>query len=52
MTARRRIANAPAAMPAPNPPSWVDRLEAWVDHLPGPAWLYYPGAAVVSVALH
>ncbi len=52
MTARRRVTNAPAAQPAPYPPSWVDRLEAWVDHLPGPAWLYYAGAAVVSVALH
>jgi hypothetical protein len=26
-------------------PSWVDRLTAWVVRRPGPAWLYYLGAA-------
>jgi hypothetical protein len=25
----------------PFPPSWIDRLIAWIDHLPGPAWLFY-----------
>lgn len=25
----------------PNPPSWIDHLIAWVDRLPGPAWLFY-----------
>lgn len=23
------------------PPSWIDRLIAWVEHLPSPAWLVY-----------
>jgi hypothetical protein len=38
---------APNAQPAsvtfkpPYPPSWFDRLTLWVDHLPGPAWVYY-----------
>ena len=31
----------------PYPPSWIDRLTAWVERLPGPAWLYYLGAGVV-----
>lgn len=25
----------------PYPPSWVDRLHAWVRRLPLPAWLFY-----------
>lgn len=25
----------------PYPPSWFDRLTAWVDRLPGPAWAFY-----------
>jgi hypothetical protein len=25
----------------PYPPSWFDRLIAWVEDLPGPAWLFY-----------
>ena len=29
------------------PPSWVDRLTDWVQRLPGPAWLYYLGVALV-----
>jgi hypothetical protein len=33
----------------PYPPSWADRLTAWVERLPGPAWLYYLGAALVLV---
>lgn len=24
-------------------PSWVNRLTAWVDRLPGPSWGYYAG---------
>lgn len=26
---------------APYPPSWVDRLQVWVDRLPVAAWLFY-----------
>ena len=29
------------------PLSWVDRLTRWVDKLPGPAWLYYAGVALL-----
>jgi hypothetical protein len=29
--------------------SWVDRLTNWVEHLPGPAWLYYLAVAFVLV---
>jgi hypothetical protein len=25
----------------PFPPSWIDRLIAWIDRLPGPTWLFY-----------
>jgi len=34
---------------SPYPPSWFDRFKAWVDRLPGPAWVFYLvfGAAVV-----
>ena len=28
----------------PYPPSWVDRLMAWIDRLPGPPWLFYLAA--------
>jgi hypothetical protein len=31
------------------PPSWVDRLTGWVEGLPGPAWLYYAGVALVLI---
>jgi hypothetical protein len=31
----------------PYPPSWVDRFTDWVQHLPGPAWLFYLGVALV-----
>jgi hypothetical protein len=26
---------------APFPPSWIDRFTVWIDHLPGPGWLFY-----------
>lgn len=32
-------ANAPFR--PPYPPSWIDRLTAWIDRLPGPAWVIY-----------
>lgn len=32
-----------AVVPKPYPPSWLDRLTAWVDRLPGPYWAYYFG---------
>lgn len=28
-------------------PSWVDRLNDWLDRLPGQSWLYYLGLAVL-----
>jgi hypothetical protein len=37
----------------PYSPSWVDRLTAWVERLPGPAWLYYLAAfASLSAAYY
>lgn len=30
----------------PYPPSWFDRVEAWVDRLPGPYWAFYSLCAV------
>jgi hypothetical protein len=27
--------------PQPYAPSWIDRLTAWVERLPGPSWSYY-----------
>lgn len=29
------------------PPSWVNRLNDWVDRLPGPYWLWYVGVAAI-----
>jgi hypothetical protein len=40
-------AEVPARLLRPYPPSWVDRLTAWVDRRPGPAWAYYLGAWLV-----
>jgi hypothetical protein len=31
----------------PYTPSWVDRFTDWVQRLPGPAWLFYLGVALV-----
>ena len=28
-------------------PSWIDRLTAWVEHLPGPSWSYYLGLSII-----
>lgn len=36
----------------PYPPSWVDRLTAWISRLPGPAWLYYFGAALILYLMY
>jgi hypothetical protein len=35
----------------PYPPSWFDRFTAWVDRLPGPAWLAYLALAVLGTAM-
>lgn len=35
----------------PYPPSWVDRFTDWVQWLPGPAWLFYLGVALVLVLI-
>ena len=37
--------------PQPYTPSWVDRLTAWADQLPGPSWLYYLGVGVLLFLL-
>lgn len=43
------------AFTPPYPPSWFDRLTAWVDRLPGPAWAFYLvlgiGASVAGSAI-
>jgi hypothetical protein len=31
----------------PYPPSWFDRVTAWVDRLPGPSWAFYVLLAIV-----
>lgn len=37
----------------PYPPSWFDRLLAWIDDLPGPAWAYYLAALlIVSIVIN
>lgn len=32
--------------------SWVDRLTRWVAELPGPAWLYYAGVALLFYLIY
>lgn len=48
----RKVRSAPAP-PAPvfvppYPPSWIDRLTAWVDRKPGPSWAYYLAWGIVT----
>jgi hypothetical protein len=31
--------------------SWIDRLVVWIDHLPGPAWLFYVLSVLVIALL-
>lgn len=33
----------------PYPLSWLDRLTAWVDRLPGPAWFFYLVFAAITI---
>jgi hypothetical protein len=46
----RTAANAPPFLAA-YPPSWVNRLIAWIERQPGPAWVYYVAAVVLLGAL-
>lgn len=36
-----------ASDPVPYGSSWIDRFTDWVDRLPGPAWAFYAGLALV-----
>jgi hypothetical protein len=40
-------AHQPAATPQHYPPSWLDRLQAWITARPGPPGLIYLGVALV-----
>ncbi|MCC6936574.1 MAG: hypothetical protein IT333_08690 [Thermomicrobiales bacterium] len=35
------------AVTAPYAPSWINLLSDWIDRLPGPNWLLYPGLGLV-----
>jgi hypothetical protein len=37
---------------SPYPPSWLNRFTAWVERLPGPAWLFYLLAAALIALLY
>jgi hypothetical protein len=50
-TASSPVAVASAGDARPYPPSWLNRLLAWIDALPGPTWLAYTIAALISTAL-
>lgn len=39
--AENLVESAVKSTEVPYPPSWIDRLIAWIDHLPGSAWLFY-----------
>lgn len=51
-TSRRASGISPEApFVAPYPPSWINTLSAWVDRLPGPAWVFYVGIALAMAVL-
>jgi len=51
-SARAKPARAAKPFMPPYAPSWVDRLTAFVDRLPGPAWFFYLVTALgLSLAL-
>lgn len=51
-TISQNASSTPSTFTPPYPPSWLDRLTAWVARLPGPSWLYYIGTwAIFYVAL-
>jgi len=35
----------------PYPPSWIDRLIAWIDDLPMPAWAFYALVTLLTALL-
>ena len=35
----------------PYPPSWIDRLTAWIDRVPGPTWGFYATVGAVYTGL-
>ena len=41
----------PPELRPPFPPSWINRLYAAIDRLPGPAWIAYTAATVLLVLL-
>jgi hypothetical protein len=51
IAASERAVSAQQIVVRPYPPSWVDRLTDWVERLPGPAWLYYLGLALVLLLI-
>jgi hypothetical protein len=51
IAATQQAINAKQSSALPYPPSWVDRFMDWVQRLPGPAWLFYLGIALVLVLI-
>lgn len=41
MAMNRQVAREVDMGELPFAPSWIDRLDTWIDGLPGPTWLYY-----------
>lgn len=49
----KEIVDRTARADVPYPPSWIDRLQDWIDDLPFPGWLFYPiSILTVSLILH
>jgi hypothetical protein len=51
---QKRLSKPAPATPAfvpPYPPSWLNRLIAWIDRRPGPAWAYYIGGLLLLGAV-
>jgi hypothetical protein len=49
---RQQRENEEVQAARPYAASWVDRLTRWVDKFPGPAWLYYGCAALLSYVVY
>jgi hypothetical protein len=50
-TAIEGTAKGPVADTRPYAPSWVNRLTAWIDRLPGPSWTFYLAAIGAGVVV-
>jgi hypothetical protein len=51
-TIRQGVTSESQAGMRPYPPSWLDRLNAWIERLPGPSWLTYVTLFLLSTIIN